>query len=65
MKLMLLLTHCTGETWLLVQQLVFYAVTFFFFHGYGSSLLMGFLDVAFLPSRAGFYTAFLLNCGRC
>ena len=30
----------------------------------GRDLLMGFQDVAFLPSRASFFTTFLKNCDR-
>ena len=26
---------------------------------------MGFLEIAFMPSRASFSTTFLKNCGRC
>ena len=34
------------------------------FFGLGSSLLMGFQDVAFQPSRASFSTTFVKNCVR-
>ena len=33
-------------------------------HGQGSSLLICFQDVAFLPSRASFSTTFLQSCAR-